>query len=611
MTSRLRPTTRRRPRFSLADEDRQTFLVNVAFIGVIILGLLILVGAGALAYWEANLRPIANVGGVELRPDLVRDRQNLLLLRLNREENQIVQARAEDEIDSATAAQKINDVATRREELGFTAEEDLIDIIFKSQLAAQMGITVSAEDLAQREAEELSGVERRHVQVIVIQPETSEGAVGPTFAQQRAALERAEQARAALAAGQAFEDVAEQYNDDDTLPNGGDLGFITRANALETTLRQRLFQLAEGEVTPVLRGDDADYRIGRVVEIKPGGDDPTFRTEIEQRMSIERYRQFLEWEIAAERLERQVMQEALDATPEQLRLAHIRLENVLPDEDIAGDDEDQVSYSEIVYAPNDDMTTAPELDEDDPAWGEAEAEAEAAADELRAIEDQAERLERFREIAREISDNETTAVDGGEVGAVERDIMPSDIGDLLFDQQHGDETLLGPVRADAGWYLVWFHERRDPPSQRLEQLRQAIQQPGPDWEALVTEYSDDTQSRDGGGEIGWWTQSMLNQISEGLGDDLFELAVNAIHEPVGIGNSTHVFKVLERDSRPIDADQARFIRSSHFEEWYSDRKDQAEQDGTIRRADEVPDGGEDPGFDEGGDGLEDPGGDLP
>ncbi|CAN5690313.1 hypothetical protein BH23CHL7_BH23CHL7_13870 [soil metagenome] len=587
----------------MGDEDRQTFLVNVIFVGIIVLGLLVLVGVGVMAYYNANLRPIASVGGVELRPDMQRDLQSLSLVRLQREENRIIQARAEDEIDSATAQLKIGQVSTQRQELDFSAEENLVDIVFKSHLAAGLGITISADDVAQRETQEFATVERRHVQVIAIEAETSEGAIGPTFAQSRAALERADEARLALVGGQPFAELAEQYNDDDELRNNGDLGPITRANALEPALLDRLFDLEAGDVSEVIRGDDGNYRFGRVVEIQPGSPDPTFKSEVEQRLSVDRYRQFLEWEIAAERLERQIERDAFEATPDQVRLAHIRLDNVLPDEEIAGDDEDQVHFSEIVFAPGDSMEDAPGLDAGDPAWADAQAEADAVAAELRAIEDSTARLDRFREIAREDSDNEGTATDGGDAGSLDRETVQSEIEVVLFDGEHEPETLIGPVRTEAGWYLLWFHERKDPPSQRLKQLEAAIAQANPDWPALVTEYSDDTQSRDDEGDIGWWTQSMFNQLEDGLGDDIFELPVGAIHEPVGIGNSTHVFRVQEHATRAIDADQARFMRAGFFEDWYSERKDEAEQDGTIRRAEEPldDDDGDLPGVDVGED----------
>jgi parvulin-like peptidyl-prolyl isomerase len=611
MTSRPRPTTRptprRRSRFSLGDEDRQSALILGAFVAVIVLLVVLLLGAWGLSYYEANLRAVANVGGLEIRPDMARDRAALMALRLDREQNRVIEARAADEIDSATAQARITQLQTQREELGFTATENLIDIIYQSQLAAEMNIVVTPDDVAAREDREMAAAERRHVRVVVIRPEVSEGAVSATFTQQREARERAEQARAELEGGRPFEEVAAEYTTVEDLPNDGDFGFISRISALDRALVERLFELDEGQVTQVIRGDDGDYRVGQLVEIRAGGGDVAFRQSVQERLSIDRYRQFMEWEIASERLQQRIMAEALEGTHGQVHLAHIRIDNVSPDDEIGGEDEDQVHYSEILFAPNDDPVEAPELDEDDPAWAEAEADAEGIADELRAIEDTTERLDRFREIARDESDNEGTAAEGGDAGAVTRDIPPSEVADILFDEQHEEETLIGPVRAENGFYLLWFHERQDPPSQRLEQLSEALDQPSIDWDALVEEFSDDAQSRDEGGQIGWWTQPMLNQIQDELGDEVFGLQVGGTTEPVGLGSSTHVFRVVERAERAVDADQARFIRTTHFEDWYSDRKDEAEDDGTIRRTDESPD--EDPGADF-GEGIDDLGEDF-
>ncbi|HVM30071.1 MAG TPA: peptidylprolyl isomerase [Candidatus Limnocylindrales bacterium] len=599
--SRLRPTTRRRSRFSLGDEDRRSALIVGGFAAVIGLLVLLLLGAWALNFYQTNIRAVANVGGFEVSPGLVRDRASLELLRLTREEDRVVEARAADELTSSQAATRLQELSTRREELRFTSTESLIDLVYQSQLAAEMDITVSQEEVAAREAREMSGVERRHVRVISIEPETSEGATGPTFGQQRAARERAGQALAQLQQGVPFEQVEAEFGNDDSLAEGGDLGFISRFNPLDFALLNRLFELEPNEHTQVIRGQDGNYYIGQLVEVRPGTEDQVFRSRVQERLSIETYRQFLAWEIAAERLEQRVTAEALEGTHEQVRLAHIRIDNVSPDDEIGGEDQDEVRYSEILFSPGDDPIEAPNLDEDDPAWAEAEQQAQQVADELEAIEDETEQLERFREIAREQSDSEGSAAEGGDAGAVTREIPPSEVADALFDQQHEEETLIGPVRAENGYYLLWFHERLDPPAERLAQLREALDQPTIDWEALVEEYSDDTQSRDEGGEIGWFTRAMLNQIQDEVGDTVFALETGGIADPIGLGNSTHVFRVVERAEREIDADMARFIRgqpgtgTGHFDDWYADRKDQAEADGTIRRTDQEPD--TDPGID--------------
>lgn len=574
-------------------------MVNAAFVGVIVALLVLLGGAAAWTYYEANLRPVANVGGVEIRPDMVRARQALLHLRLDREERRLVDAVTAGDITSAAAGQRGQEIASRRQQVGVLAEGGLIDIIFQSQLAAEMGIVPSDEEIDQRQQRDLAGAERRHVQVIAIEPEVSEGAVFPTFRQQSVARERAEEALAALEAGRPWEEVAAEYSTDENAQSAGDLGFIGPVHTLDQFTIDALFQTPVGETTNLIRGDDSTYRIGRVVEVQAAGEDFTYADAVRSRVSEERHRQFIAWELASERLSRQVTDEALAATPEQLRLAHIRIENVQPGEEPGEDDEDQIHYSEILYSPNDDPITAPDLDENDPAWEPAREEAEAAVAELLAIEDTAQRLERFREIAREHSDNDITAPDGGDAGAVSRDIPPSEVGDALFDTAHDEDTLIGPVRAENGYYLLWFHERRDPPAIRLQQLVDALGQPGADFAALVGLYSDDEQSREEGGDIGWWTREMLNEIQDELGDTLYGLQAGGTSEPIAIGENTHLFHVVRHEARAIDADQARAIRLNAFSSWYSERKSEAERQGIIVRPGQPPEDDEDlePGLD--------------
>jgi parvulin-like peptidyl-prolyl isomerase len=591
MTSRLRPATRQRRRLSLGDEDRRTFLVNAGFAAVIGGLVVLLIGAFAWTYYEQNLRPVARVGNVELRPDMVLDRLELLRLRIDREQRRLRQAVVDGEIDTAIAAQRTQALQAELDELEAQSEEGLIDLIFQAQLAAERDITISEADIDARLAEESAGVERRHVHVIAVEPETTDDELGPTYSERNAARERAAAALAELAAGRPFAEVAAEYSTDPSAANGGDLGLISRSNSLDETLLEEAFKLAEGGTTDVVRGQDATYRIAHVSQVQLAAQEQGFLNDVLDQVSRERYRQFLGWEVAADRLRESVIAELLGGAVEQLHLAHIRIDTA----DETGDEpnEGEVYYSEILFAPNDRPEDAPDLPADDPAWAAAEADAEAFHEELMAIVDPLQRLERFRAIAREVSDSSITAADGGDAGFVTRGLLPEEVAVALFDTEHQPDTLLEPVRSESAWYLLWFHERRKSPTERLADLQAALAQPDADFAALVTEYSDDEQSRDDGGDIGWWTRAMLDQVDAELADKLYALAAPAVSEPVELGNATHVFKILEKTQRDHDADQVWFLRSDAFESWYSDRKDEAEANDVIVRADEV----DDPGID--------------
>lgn len=594
MTSRLRSITRPRRSTYTHSEDRQQFLVTALFAAVIGLVVLILLAAVGIWYYNENLRPLARVGAVEMRPDIVRDRAALLQERITREEGRVREAQMRGEIDANAMRQRIQELSNEAAQVGTVAVEGLIDLVYQSQLAAEQGITVTGADIDQRMAEEMSTVERRHVLAIFIEPEAADEAEGPTLAERRAALDRAREALAALESGRPWADVAAEYSTDPTGDAGGDYGVISEAAAVDPAWSEALFALPEGETTEIIAGTDGTYRIGRVTEILPGQEDPVFRSKVLDRLPLERYREFLGYEVAADRLREKIVGEALGGTVEQVRLAHIFIE----DTQATGDEEageGQVHYSEILYAPGDDVIQAPELPEDDPLWAAAEAEAQETFAELSAITDPDQLAERFAEIATAESDSALSAEDGGDAGFNTRGIIPEGVGNALFDAEHEEGALIGPVRDDAGYYILLFHERRGPPAERLQEVQDALAEPDADFAALAREYSDSDEA-DEGGELGWFSREMLNPE---IVDQIYGLEAGGVTEPIELGNGHHFFKVLEKSQRELDPDQVTLVRTGAFDRWYTPLKTQAVESGVIVRAEGVAPDDLAPGLDEG------------
>jgi parvulin-like peptidyl-prolyl isomerase len=592
MTLRQRQMARPRRRTFMHGEDRQQFYVTVLFVGLIGLLVFFLVAAVGLAFYNENIRPVARVGDVEIGPGMVRERAALLRNRIQIEENQLTPAVIDGEIDATRAAQRRTELDNQRNELGVVSVEGLIDIIFQSQLAAEMGIDVTDEEVEARLADEVATLERRQVLAIFVEPQAADEDEGPTLLERRAALERAERARAELDAGRDFADVAREYSGDESAAAGGDLGVISRLAPVDDVWIDEVFSLPEGGTTPVIAGADGVYRIGRVVNIQPRSEEPGLRTTLLRDLSEQRYREFARYEIAADKLRDQVVADAMGAQVDQVRLAHIFIEG---SGDTGDDDADEgeVRYSEIVYAPNGDIIEAPDLPADDPAWDEARRQAEETMTELRAIADEEELLERFAEIAREESDSLVSGEDGGEVDFITRGLLPVAVADALFDEEHAEGALIGPVRAEGGYYVLLFHEWRESAQVRLERVTEALAEPGADFAAIAAEYSDG-EAADEGGELGWFTREMLNPVIAG---QIFDLRAGEVSEAIELGDGHYFFQALERGERALDADQLTDVRENAFERWYAPRKDAAERDGVIVRADDI-EGDVGPGFDD-------------
>jgi parvulin-like peptidyl-prolyl isomerase len=570
-----RPSIRTRIGRQFEGEDRQQAVVTVIFAIAIAAVVLILVGAMGLAYYNDHLRPLAKVGPVDVGPQLLRDRVALEQWRINLEGNRLTQAQIDNEIDADTYAAKQSALQQRSTDLTTTALPDLVDEIYQSQLAPPEGISVTEADVDAAVAKEFASQEQRHVLGILVKPVSAEGeGTAPSLSEQRAALEKAEAALAALNSGRDFADVAKESSSADNAQTGGDYGNLTEITVPEENWGAELFRLELNGTTDVIRGTDGSYYIGRVTEISPAGEQAGLREDLTKTVSEAALRDMLRYQVGADKLSEKITDAALAETPEQAHIAIIYIEGAYTDDPV--DAQGEIDYSEIVFAPNDDLEVAPELPEGDTAWEAARVEAQATFDELNAIPVGDERDQKFKDIAIDKSDS-PTGPDGGAVGFVTRSIPPDAIGNALFDTAHNEGDLIGPVRADAAWYVLQFHERRESPEQRVKEVSDLLAQPDADFAQIATDHSDGPEADDGG-EVGWITR---DQLAADLVDPVFNLSPGQVSEPLELGEGHYFVKVLEKGSRPLDPDQIPDIRANAFADWYQPKLDQAKLEGVV------------------------------
>jgi parvulin-like peptidyl-prolyl isomerase len=553
----------------------------------------LLLAALGLAFYNDNLRPLARVGGVEVGPQLVRNRLGLENWRITQEGHRLTQANIDQEIDADTFATRQSELEQRRQALTTTGLDDLVDVIFQSQLATTEGITVSDADVDAAYNELFLGVERRHVFQVVVEPTAAEGEdASPTIAERRAALEKAQEALAAIQAGDAWADVAREFGTDDSAANGGDLGNVSELAITDTNFGAELFKLDQGGTTGIIRGNDGVYRIGRVTEIVTATEQPGLREDLIKDIPEAGVREQLRFEIGSQRLKDKIISAAIAETPEQVRIAIIQVDGAFSED--PAEAEGEVKYAEIVYAPNNDLEVAPDLPENDAAWETARAEAQAAFDELNALTQGEVRAEAFKQKASDVSDS-PTGEDGGEVDFTTRGLLPDAVGNALFDSEHQSGELIGPVRGDAAYYVLLFEEKRESPESRVQEIKDLLAQPGADFAQIAKDKSDGAEAADGG-EVGWVTR---DQLAEDLREPVFSLAVGGVTDALELGDAHYFIKAEEKATRPLDPDQLPDIRGSAFDEWYQPKKDQAKKDDVIVIAgeEEEPEGTLEPGED--------------
>lgn len=568
-------------------EERQQALVTALFVAAIGVVLLILVGAVALAWYNENVRPLARVGAAEVGPQGLRDYVRLEQWRITRDESRITEAQINGDLTPEEAEARVTELNQRSEALNSTALNDLVDLMYQTDLAAAEGIVPDDAAVDARLAEEVAAQERRRVQVIVVDPQAADEATGPSVTERLAALESAQAALAQIESGADWAAVARQFGTDEVSQAGGDLGVVGAVAIDDARFADEVFDLEQGGTTGIMRGDDAAYRIGRVTEIVAAGEDPTLRSGLFRAVSEPGVRNLMRMQVASDALREKITDEALAQTPEQIRLGIIYIAGTstgAPDEA-----EGDIQYSEIVYAPRDDMIAAPDLDPNDPAWALAKTEADDTFAELQAITDVEQRKQTFAQIATEQSDAETASA-GGLVEFTPRSLPPVAIGDALWTGEHAEGDLIGPVRGDAGWYVLMFQEKRDSIENRLNAVKQALAQPNADFAAVARDLSEGPQAADGG-EAGWFTRDVLAETSDAaFADAVFALQEGQVSDALVLGDGQYFVKAIEREVRPLDPDQVPTVEATAFDSWYQPKREEAVANGTlvIPGAPEVP-----------------------
>lgn len=576
-----RPGVRMRLGRLFDSDERQQATVTLLFAVAIVAVVVTLVGAVALAWYNDNLRPLARVGSVEIGPSLAREHVSFATWRFQRDESRITQAQISGEIDEATATARLQALAEQQNQLATTGLDDLIDVIYQSQLAPAEGINIGDPEIDARLAEEMAVPEKRRVLEVTVKPKVADADNGATLAERTEALARAQEALDKLNTGADWATIAHEYSNADSEPAGGDLGVVPAQQIEDLDFGKALFELPLNSTTGIILGADGFYHIGRVTEIVPGGEQPGLREQLLAELPEASVRRLVGWEAASEALHDKIVNDVLAKTPEQMRIAVIYVEGITADDPSAS--EGEIDYSEIVFAPNDNLETAPDLPEADAAWTKALQDAQAIYDQLKTITDVDQRKANFAEQAQQNSDS-PTGDDGGSVGFVTRDIPPTALGEALWGGTFtsGDIVGTGPIRGDAAYYVLLFNEKRASPEDRMDAVRAALAVPGADFNQVARELSEGPEKEDGG-EIGWLTR---DQLAAEISDTIFNLTPGQVTDPpVELGEGHYFIKCEEKATRPYDPDQIPTVRQTAFDDWYTPKKTAAEDDGTIARAD--------------------------
>ncbi len=565
MTFRAKPVTRRPGRAGWDSGTKRTTLINAGFAGAIVVSILILVGYAAWSWYDNHFGAAATVNGVTITNDDVRTRLKIEKFRIDYTEAQVRAYLQSGHISQATASQELQFLDQRRQSLTQVTVEKLIDVMLQDKLAADDGLTATDAEVDAQLVKEATVDEQRHVWMIEVEPGTDPTTGQVTVALKAEAKAIAEKALNDLKAGKKWDDVAKAVSTAASAPQAGDLGWIPKDSGYDDKLMTAVFGAAVNTPTDVILGDDGTYRIGQVTEISPTTVDSAFQTKLEAAgIPLADYRVASRADVIRNKLTDKVVAD-LSAPSLQRHVLQIKLDSVDPTPD-------GVKVRHILFAPKDDTANASKLPADDPSWAKAQADAEAAYNELLVDPD------KFDELARTESDEPAAKSTGGKQPFyTPNSTIDTQFGQAIFAPGLRPGQILQPFKSQFGWHVVQIMRPYGDGNQAWLQGIKAEADAGTDFGQLARDQGDGDEAAKGG-DIGWVARGQLTKTLE---DAIFATAIGETSAVVDVASDgDYLFKVLAEETRPATPEQIQVYKDSGFTNWYAEQKAKA----TITRA---------------------------
>lgn len=562
MTFRARPVVKRFQRPSWDSRDRRNFYLNLGF-GLAVLAALVILGAAVvLSYYNEHLAPVGSIDGQSITRDDLRDRADIESWRLEIAQRRINTQAAAGRLTQAQAEVQSQLIQQQRQGLLPFALERIIDNRIQAPLASEQGITVADADIDARLVEEATTPESRHSWQIEVKPLADAGAA-PTADQLAAARATIDKALADIKGGKSWDDVAKVVSTDSaTAPQAGDLGWLTGDDQqTDEAFLTALFAATVNTPTEVIEGEDGIFRIGRVTEIEAEAVDAVYtETLVNDGVDLAKYREVVRGDLIRTKLEDKLVADASKPAPQrqasEIYLSQTTVE--LPAE--------AVKVRHILFAPKDDpgAAQAGEIPEDDPSWGQAKLDAEAAYARLK------DDVDGFDALAREVSDEESAVGPGG-TGGVLDGYVSADSGFVesftmpILDAKPTDGQLLPPIKTEFGYHVVQVISH----APELAEIKQRIDR-GADFAAIAREVSEGAEAGSGG-ELGWIAKG---QLDARLTTAIFAAEIGKTSDIVTVEeDGQYLYEVVAEEVRTPEGGQLEEIRSRVFGDWYQPKKD--------------------------------------
>ena len=574
MTFRARPVVRRFQRPSWDTRDRRNFYLNLGFGLAVVAAVVILGIAVALSYYNDHLASVGSVDGQSITKDELRDRTAIETWRLDLEQRRVNTQAAAGQLTQAQAELQTQQIDQARQQVIAGSLEKIIDNRIQAKLATEEGVAVGDPDVDAKLLEEATTPESRHAWQIEVKPATDAGATEPTAEQKAAARATIDKALADIKGGKSWEDVARTVSTDSaTAAQAGDLGWLTKDDTqTDEAFVAALFGAAVNTPTDVVEGKDGIFRIGRVSEIVAQSVDGNYQdTIVNDGIDLAKYRAVVRGDVIRTKLEDKLVADASKPAP-QRETAEIYLSKAtldLPD--------DAVKVRHILFSPKNDPAAASngDIPADDPSWGQAKLDADAAYARLK------NDISQFDALARAESDEESARGPDGTGGVLDAYVSSDSsyvesFSKPILDAKPTDGQLLPPIKTEFGYHIVQV--LRHAPD--LAALKTKIDSGQADFADVAKDVSEGAEASHGG-DVGWIAKG---QLQKEMTDAIFAAPVGKTSAVVTIpDDGQYLFLVKDEQERTPEGRQLDAIRTRLFSDWYQPKKNAAaiERDQSI------------------------------
>ncbi len=568
MTQRSRPAPQRTRRSSSDRSSRRTLYLNIAFFGAILLGTATLVGAAFASYAGAHWAAVANVNGVSISRDQAKEGAQVEVFKLRTQLIQLRNELAAGRLSQADFDAASSSLSQAEQSISSNVVGALVDDELQRQLAAQNGINVTDQQVDAQVSADSTTLEARQVLMVSVTPQAAGAKV--TDAEKTIARQTAEAAYAQLRSGAPFATVAKAFSNDTSAANGGNIGWIRVATAIQdTNFVNAVFQLPVNGLTPVMTAADGSYLIGSVLAIAPTSTDTAFMQRMKDfGVSLDAYRTQARAVLVDQALSAKIIADATTRASVQRNVSQIKIDN----SSYTGPGV-QLRARHILYTPGATVAAgASPIPANDPGWAVAQAAAEASYAKLKALVGTPALLTTFESIAKTDSKDTGSAVDGGLLPYYDAGSgLDPAFATAVFATSVKSGDLLAPVRSQFGWHVILVDTVRPGPTDRAAALQKQAAAPGADFAALAKASSDGSEAAQGG-DLGWIAHY---QVSAELEKAVFAVPVGGVSGVVKLSDGLYIFKVLEEQTRLPDATQLTTLEASAFTNWYAIQKAKA------------------------------------